>query len=353
MKKVLVAISGGVDSSAVAMLLKEKGYEIIGVHMRLGFNDSKGESAARAVCNKLGIKFYPVNLSEKFNKEVIDYFLQSYKNGLTPNPCVKCNKYIKFGELLKLVDQLDADYLATGHYIKKKVEKKSKNNICRLYKGKDNNKDQSYFLYNLTQEQLSKIIFPLGDSKKDEIKKITEKIELPHLKGESQDVCFLNVDGKIMDHNDYLKIYLDLKSGPIKTMGEEIIGEHKGLPLYTIGQRRGVEIGGTGPYYVAKTDYKTNTLYVVNDINDNSLFSGSALIENVNFICNEKIKLPLECEAVIRYRHKPIKCVVENTQKEGQLKVTFKEKQRAVTPGQSLVLYDGEELLGGGIIVNE
>ena len=205
-KKAVVAMSGGVDSSVAACLLKKQGYEVMGLFMRLGLaNSEESEAAARTVCGQLGIKFYPINLAAKFKQEIINYFLDSYKKGLTPNPCVKCNRLIKFGELFKIAKDLGADYLATGHYIclRRKFS-------ISVFRGKDKNKDQSYFLYNLMQGQLKHILFPLGKYTKTEIRKIADKEKLSYIKKESQDVCFLNKDGKkaaslICHFRDYYK----------------------------------------------------------------------------------------------------------------------------------------------------
>jgi len=350
----MVAMSGGVDSSVAAFLLQKKGFEVIGVYMRLFDQPEQSEMAARQVCQKLGIKFYPVNLADKFKQEVIDYFVNSYKEGITPNPCVKCNKLIKFGEMFRIMNELECDFLATGHYIRleKKFDKSKLKFRKKLFRGKDVSKDQSYFLYNLSQAQLQKIIFPLGGFEKTEIKKMALENELPTLTGESQDVCFLNIDGKIAEHNEYLREYIKQEPGPIKTLAGKIVGEHQGLSFYTLGQRRGVEIGGTGPYYVVKTDQTTNTLYVSSDHDDGALYTGKLIMNEVNWIAGVAPKFPFVCEAVIRYRHKSVKCIVEKAENSaGKYVVIFKEKQRAVTPGQSVVFYDGEELLGGGIII--
>ena len=260
----------------------------------------------------------------------------------------------------------------------------AKKSLYKLFRGKDKSKDQSYFLYNLTQRQLARILFPLGDYTKEEVKKIADKAGLPYLTKESQDVCFLKGD-----HNDFLREHIKLKSGPIvaftpttphlsspspqqdggsntpsylgwaggginKRAGE-VIGEHQGLPLYTIGQRRGVEIGGIGPFYVAKRDFKTNTLYVVSDRDDPILYSDELIAGDVNWISGKEPKLPLTCQSVIRYRHKLVDCIVKCIVGTGHCPVQkylikFKKPQRAVTPGQSVVLHQGDEVLGGGII---
>ncbi len=347
-------MSGGLDSSAAAFLLKKQGYEVMGVFMRLGFGDNEGENAARRVCQKLGIKFYPLNLASKFKKEIIDYFLKSYEKGLTPNPCVKCNKIIKFKELFKKARELGADYIATGHYAQKHENK----NIFKLFCGEDEGKDQSYFLYNLTQGRLKHILFPLGKYKKDEVRKIADRAGLSYLKKESQDVCFL-----AGDHNDFLKDNLKLKPGEIKTLANQIVGQHQGLPLYTIGQRKGVEIGGTGPYYVAECDYKTNILWVVKKGDDPALYKDELIARDVNWISGIEPKLPLTCLVAIRYGHKPTKCKIQKSKgKINEYLIKFEKPQRAITPGQSVVFYlprrskakegNENEVLGGGVIGN-
>lgn len=344
-KKAVIAVSGGVDSAVAGLFLKKAGFEPIGIYMRLNAGFNEGESAARAVCQKLNIKFYPLNLTGQFKKNVIRYFLDEYGQGATPNPCVRCNKLIKFKELLRITDELGADCLATGHYILKipNYALQALNQI-KLYRGADNEKDQSYFLYNLTQQQLKRILFPLGEYTKEEVRKIADKAGLPYLKKESQDICFLQGD-----HNDFLRAKLKLIPGPIKTMDGKIVGEHQGLPLYTIGQRKGIEIGGIGPFYAAKTDYKTNALYVVSDKDDPVLYQDEFILKDVNWISGIEPELPFKCETIIRYRHQPVKCVI--TAKNGyEYIVKLKEPQRAITPGQSAVFYNGDELLGGGVI---
>jgi tRNA-uridine 2-sulfurtransferase len=358
-KKVIVAMSGGVDSGMTAYLLKQQGYEVMGVFFRLTDNYIASESAARAICRFLDIKFYPVNLTREFKKEIINYFIKSYECGQTPNPCVKCNQFIKFQHLLRVMREFKADFVATGHYLKKKEIKRGKNISYKLFCGDDEKKDQTYFLYNLTQSQLKHIFFPLGKYFKKDIQAMADKIKLPNIKQESQDICFMNIDGIIIEHNDYLKKYIKAKPGKILTLNGEKIGKHQGLPFHTIGQRRGVEIGGKGPYYAAKMDYKKNILYVANDVNDPTLFGDSLIAKDVNWINGEEPKLPLQCEAVIRYRHKPAKCTIEKATKQAdkrlsacrfQYKVKFSEPQRAITAGQSVVFYQGNELLGGGVI---
>ncbi|MFH1822433.1 MAG: tRNA 2-thiouridine(34) synthase MnmA [Patescibacteria group bacterium] len=371
-KKVLVAMSGGVDSSTTVLLLKEQGHDVVGAFMNLGVNQEEAQNTARRVCQYLNIKFYPINFARQFKKEIIEYFLNSYSLGLTPNPCVKCNQLIKFGELLRKASSLNCDYLATGHYanvelrimneecdsgqnaIHQQAEKNAKF-IYKLFRGKDKGKDQSYFLYNLKQEQLRNILFPLGEYTKEEVRKIANQAGLPYLKKESQDVCFLSGD-----HNDFLRKHIKLKPGLIKVILPrvkegvrrefKVVGQHQGLPLYTIGQRKGIEIGGVGPFYVLKADYKTNILYVASNANDPNLYRDNLIASQVSWIVGVKPKLPLKCQAVIRYRHQPVDCVIKKKKTGKALIVQFKKPQRAITPGQSVVFYKGEEVLGGGVI---
>jgi len=344
-KKVVVAMSGGVDSATSAFLLQEEGYEVIGVFMRLGIGKYKDEIAARKACQELGIRFYPVNLEDEFREKIIKYFLDSYSIGLTPNPCVKCNKLIKFGELIKVAKSMNA-YLSTGHYVRVENDK----GVYRLYRGSDHTKDQSYFLYNLTQDELRLLIFPLARLRKKEIKKIAKKNNIFHTTGESQDICFLNTGGAIVDHNEFLKEKIKLKKGVIKTMDGEIVGEHKGLPLYTLGQRRGVEIGGVGPFYVVRMDYNANILYVTNDPRDENLFSDVLIVSKINWISDIPSQFPFSCKASIRYGQRGEGAKVEKGIRHGFV-VRFEKKQRAVTPGQSVVFYSDDEVIGGGVII--
>jgi len=353
-------MSGGVDSSVAASLLSKK-YDMTGVFLHFWKEEIDGEEMenkccsvkalndARRVARKISIPLYTFNFNDIFKSEIVDDFLCEYAAGRTPNPCVRCNKRVKLGLLLKRVKDLDIDYVASGHYARlKKVGKKFK-----LFRAKDKDKDQSYFLYTFSQVELSHLLFPLGEYKKEDVRKLAKKFKLDVAeKKDSQEICF--VSGK--SHNDFLKRHLKLKPGAIKTIEGKVVGEHRGLPLYTIGQRKGVEIGGIGPFYVAKLDYKKNILYVVNDGNDPWLFKDKLVAKKVNWISGVTPKLPLRCEAVIRYRHKPVKCTVRKKpacrtgRNKNDYLVEFKEPQRAVTPGQSVVFYQGDEVLGGGII---
>jgi len=367
-KKAIAAMSGGVDSSVAAKLLKDRGFNTVGIFLHFWKEPIAGDFQnkccsteafldAGRVCSKIGIKLYTLNFNQVFKKEIVDNFINEYKAGNTPNPCVRCNKFVKLGLLIKHAEKLGFDYVASGHYARVKKQK----NIYKLYKAKDKEKDQSYFLYNLTQAQLNRLIFPLGEFTKEKTRKMARKFNLPVAeKRDSQEVCFIPEKS----HNEFLKRHIKLKAGPIKLIngafdkrqsGEfKTIGRHQGLPLYTIGQRRGVEIGGTGPYYVSKFDYKKNILYVVDEANHPSLFSDSLFVKDVNWISGVPPKFPLACMAVIRYRHKAVKCQITPLIKgEGGISVQFSEPQRAITPGQSIVFYKWNEVLGGGVIDRE
>jgi tRNA-specific 2-thiouridylase len=369
-QKVLVAMSGGADSSAAAFLLQQEGYDVSGIYMRLGSDYTTSEAAARRSCERLGIKLYPVNIAEQFEREIIDYFISAYEQGDTPNPCVRCNRQIKFGSLLSWREKLGADFLATGHYIRKEWNEVSEE--YELYRPLDARKDQSYFLYNLGQKELPYLLFPLAKWKKDDLKELLKKENIPFLSKESMDICFLMKDGRPQAQGDFLTQKIKLKPGNIillhgegvaKKRKGELIGQHKGLPLYTIGQRRGVDIGGRGPYYVAGMSYPQNCLYVVQDQNDELLMSKQVLSKANHFINRENMTVARQCQAMIRYGHRAegAELFFENYDK---TEIAFKIKEnsvlwltrfqsplRALAKGQSLVWYDGDRLLGGGLIV--
>lgn len=334
MKKVVVGMSGGVDSAVTAALLKKEGYYVIGLTMLL--NDNFEYEDARKICDTLGIEFHLLDLRDKFKKIIKDRFLEDYKNGLTPNPCVLCNKYIKFGLMYDELLNYDADYIATGHYALIKDGK--------LYKASDKNKDQSYFIYNLTKKQLNKVLFPLADKTKDEVRKLALEFNLPVAnKKESTDICFISKG----DLKDYLKRNIDSEVGDIVNIDTgEVLGKHIGLMYYTIGQRRGLNIGGTEKrLFVAKKDIKNNILYVAMGDENKYLISYEAVIEEVNLLD----ELPKQCTAKFRYRQKDNDVIVSKLD-DGNLLVKYPEGVKSVTPGQACVLYNGDECLGGGII---
>ncbi|HUT22013.1 MAG TPA: tRNA 2-thiouridine(34) synthase MnmA [Candidatus Bipolaricaulota bacterium] len=352
--KIAVALSGGVDSSVAAFLLKKKGYDVFGVFAKF-WSKEDGEKVreniccskesrddAKRVCDMLGIPFYVVNLQMPFKEKVVDNFLLEYNAGKTPNPCVRCNQFIKFGELLDKVEKLGATHLATGHY----SQVKKKGDQYHLYKGKDKEKDQSYFLYRLNQKQLSKIMFPVGHLTKPKVRKIAAKNGLPTAaKRESQEVCFVPSG----DLQEFLADYLELKPGEIKDIdSKKVLGEHKGLALYTIGQRKGIGLAG-GPYFVVEKDDKDNVLYVTKDKNHEKLKFERLKLKNIQWLAGTRDgAFPLKCTAKIRYAS-PETAVVISKDKDGYF-VEFKKPQWAVTPGQSIVFWKGKEVLGGTVI---
>ncbi|MFA5871328.1 MAG: tRNA 2-thiouridine(34) synthase MnmA [Parcubacteria group bacterium] len=358
--KILVALSGGVDSAVAAMLLKNQGCEVVGVFLRL-FSGKKNRDAfgkAKKIAKALNIKLISIGAGQAFKKKVIDYFLESYKKGITPNPCVVCNKEIKFRLLIKLAKKYKANYIATGHYARIKefqipnfkfqIKSKFQNpklriTNCKLLEAADKKKDQSYFLYKLTQRELAKTIFPLENYTKDEVKKIAKKLKLPVEKSESQDVCFID-----KDISSFLKKHLRLKPGNIINEEGNILGKHQGLALFTIGQRKGLEIGGTGPYFVTEKKLGRNELVVSNNPADPSLSKKIFGIEKPNWIAGD-LKFPSKAKVRIRYQA-PLFDAIIKKDKRGSIKVSLKKPLRSLTPGQSAVFYRGEEALGGGII---
>lgn len=410
-RRVVVAMSGGVDSSVAAALLKKQGYEVAGVFMRFWAQPTSNnqlpttnenlccsegaEKAARAVAAKLKIPFYIFNFAKKFKKEVVDYFLTEQATGRTPNPCVVCNKKIKFGILFQRALSVGADFIATGHYawIKSIVIPSAARNLARmgatesvagmrqrsfaplrgaqddkilykLFAAKDKNKDQSYFLHQLNQKQLSKIIFPLTDLIKEEVIKLAKKWRLPYRQEESFDLCFVANDAE-----SFIKRHLKLKAGkilrysphpsPSPYQGEgrgEVLGRHQGLPLYTIGQRKSILVP-QGPWWVIKKDERKNILYVSN--NEKDLYAKELIVEKINWLDGQaphlrqgyggRAKLPMKVWAKIRYKSEAAESLIVN--RGARIEVKFKNPQRAITPGQSAVFYTKTgEVLGGGVI---
>lgn len=353
--KILMAMSGGVDSSVAAQLLKNQGHDVTGVFLHFWKDEKAPDKSenkccslesfldAKSVAAKIGIPIFSLNFAREFKVAVVDYFLAEYAAGRTPNPCVMCNKKIKLGLLLKHARALGYDGVASGHYLKRL----DKDGEARVYRAKDANKDQSYFLYTFTQQELKYLYFPLGNLVKPQVRTLAAKFDLPTAsKTESQDICFLSGA-----HNNFLKRHLKLKPGPIKRQEDGVvIGEHQGLPLYTVGQRRGIEIGGTGPYYAAEMDYQKNILWVVRTWDDNLLYRHDFKVENASWLDKKAPTLPLKCQVLIRYGHALAHCQVSKGKRKGELIVHLNKATRAVTPGQSAVFYLGRRVLGGGII---
>ena len=348
--KVVVAMSGGVDSAVSAALLKEAGYQVTGVFMKCWSAEDSATGVctaeedaywARRVAASLNIPFYSVDLVKEYKERIVDYFVSEYKAGRTPNPDVMCNNEIKFGVFYdKAIEHFNADYVATGHYARIRHDEDG----TKLLRGLDKNKDQTYFLHRVPGEKLKKVMFPIGEYTKPEVRELAKKFNLPNAeKKDSQGLCFI---GKV-DVGDFLKKYIPTKPGAIMTADGKKIGEHEGVQYYTVGQRKGIGVGGGIPYYVIKKDIETNTL-VVGTQYDEKLFENSLLLQDTAWV-NDGADLPVNVQASIRYRQEPQDAVLEKDKNGFTLK--FAESQRAITSGQSAVIYKGEEVLGGGIIV--
>ncbi len=347
-QRVIVGLSGGVDSSVAAALLLKQGYEVIGVFMK-NWSENVGDFCcswsedledARRVAQTLGIRFYVWNFEKEYRERVIDYFFKEYQAGRTPNPDVMCNKEIKFKLFLEKALRFGADFVATGHYARvKKV-----NNVFQLLRGKDGNKDQSYFLYTLGQQELQHALFPIGEYKKPAVRKLAEQYKLPTFaKKDSQGICFI---GEI-DIKQLLLQKIKPKKGDIVLSNGRKVGEHEGLPFYTIGQRGGINIGGAGPYYVIAKDKKKNQLVISDDPQDPLLWKHECIVADLSW--TRDMAIPKNLEVAIRYRHPAVSASVEILPRH-RLKLVFSEAQRAVTPGQMAVFYQGDELIGGGVI---
>ncbi len=339
--KVFVGMSGGVDSSVAVALLKERGFDVVGVHIKMWSDPSipcnfkEDRYDAMSAAEKIGIPFQTWDLTEEYRTAVVEYMIREYAMGRTPNPDVMCNRHIKFGVFLQHALERGADAIATGHYVQLADG--------RLFQAKDKNKDQSYFLWTLGQEQLRHCLFPIGEYTKPEVREMARTLNLPTAeKKDSQGICFI---GEI-DLNAFLKKHIPTARGAMVTTGGRQIGQHDGLSFYTIGQREGLESGGGIPYYVAKKDFATNTLVVAEGPYDEELFASTIDISDIHWISGKEPPPSLACTARIRYRQPLQKCTVVGE------RVIFDVPQRAVTPGQSIVFYRGEEMLGGGIITS-
>ncbi|MFD1989199.1 tRNA 2-thiouridine(34) synthase MnmA [Paenibacillus nicotianae] len=354
--RVVVGMSGGVDSSVTALLLKQQGYDVIGIFMKnWDDTDEFGHCTAeedsedvRRVCEQIGIPYYTVNFEKEYFDKVFTYFLDEYKRGRTPNPDVMCNREIKFGEFLNKALDLGADYVATGHYARV-IEK---DGVFQLLRGIDNGKDQTYFLNALNQKQLSKTMFPIGHLPKPEVRRIAEEAGLyTAKKKDSTGVCFIGE----RNFREFLSGYLPAKSGKMVDIATgEVKGDHDGLMYYTLGQRQGLGIGGSGngnPWFVADKDLEQNILYVVQGDQHPSLYSTGLIASVMNWIDGSEHApgTTLHCVAKFRYRQ-PDQGVTLTWQADGNVRVQFDEPQKAITPGQAVVFYDGELCLGGGTI---
>ena len=340
-------MSGGVDSSVAADIIKSQGYETAGAIMSLFGDEGSGKpediADAKRVADSLNIPFYVFELGDDFKKYVISNFVEAYKNGLTPNPCIVCNKHIKFGSFIKKADELGFDYIATGHYAKVEFNETTGRYVVK--KANDETKDQSYMLWTLSQEQLSRVLLPLGGLSKDDARNVAREAGFDNAdKHDSQDICFVP-DG---EYAAFIERWCGTKfpKGEFVNKAGEFIAEHKGLINYTIGQRKGLGIAAPAPYYVLKKDAETNK--VILGSNDD-LFRDTLEATDVNFISINKLTEPLKVKAKVRYKQKETEATIYPLEN-GDVKVVFDQPQRAITPGQSVVFYDGYTVLGGGII---
>jgi tRNA-uridine 2-sulfurtransferase len=348
--KVAVGLSGGVDSSVAALLLSQNPkYEVVGVYMRnwseelpeiKGCPWEADQRDAQLVAAKLDIPFYVVNFEKEYYDRVVEYMIDTYKNGQTPNPDIMCNQEIKFGVFLNKMRKLGFDKVATGHYAR--VAKQG--NEYFLKTGLDNNKDQSYFLCRLNQKQLSQTLFPIGEIQKSKVREIAEQAGLVTAsKKDSQGICFI---GNIKIR-DFLKRYIKGTAGNILDMNGKKVGQHKGVEFFTVGQREGLDVGGTGPYYVVNRNIKTGDLQVTNNPDDPALYKEEITITNISWI-NKPKSFPWQGGVRIRYRHPIVNCKIDI--KGNDIIMIFDEDQKAITPGQSAAFYDDDKLIGSGII---
>jgi tRNA-specific 2-thiouridylase len=356
-QRIAVAMSGGVDSSVAAALLLEQGYDVVGITMNLfsllrefcrddALKSCCGRGAieeANRVATKLGINHYLLDLKQPFEEMVISDFLDEYRKGRTPNPCIRCNQYVKFDVLMKRASKLDAHFLATGHHAR--IDKDKNTGRFLLKKGKDRDKDQSYFLYTMTQEQLSQTLFPIGHLTKAEVRAKAEELGLPVAqRPESQEICFI-------PDNNYVRFLKEqipaaFQPGPIVDEDGQVLGEHNGIIHFTIGQRRGMGISAPYPLYVLDISPQNNTVMVGPD---ESLYRSQLQATHINWVSTTEMTDSLAVKARIRYKHREEKAVLKVLDTEA-VHVEFAQPQRAITPGQAVVFYDSELVVGGGTI---
>ncbi|MFW7432726.1 tRNA 2-thiouridine(34) synthase MnmA [Vagococcus carniphilus] len=355
--RVVVGMSGGVDSSVTALLLKEQGYDVVGVFMK-NWDDTDDMGVCTAtedykdvakVANQIGVPYYSVNFEKEYWDRVFEYFLAEYRLGRTPNPDVMCNKEIKFKAFLDYAMQLGADYVATGHYAQ---VTRDEDGTVHMLRGVDNNKDQTYFLSQLSQEQLAKTMFPLGHMEKSEVREIAEKANLATAKKkDSTGVCFIGEK----NFKEFLGKYLPAQPGKMVTLDGQVKGDHAGLMYYTIGQRQGLGIGGgqgesSEPWFVVGKELATNTLLVGQGFHHEHLYATSLEASDIHFTTNEKKETEFTCTAKFRYRQQDTEVKVILNDDQTKATFIFSEPVRAITPGQAVVFYQGDECLGGGLI---
>jgi len=337
--KVAVALSGGVDSSVAALLLKEAAYEVMGIHMRLWDSPHSEYQAHRAenICRILDIPYHQVELQKEFKLCVVGYFCREYQQGRTPNPCVACNQHIKFGLLLDKALSLGADYLATGHYARVEHSRDG----YRLLKAVDTSRDQSYFLYTLTQEKLRHVLFPLGEHSRDEVKQMAKQARLPTASKPSQDICFISQK----NYATFLSQRFSSAPGDIIDTQGRKLGQHLGIAFYTIGQRHGLGLASGKPLYVVMIEPESNRIVLGHE---KELYSQKLTARKLNWISGKAPREPITAKAKIRYKSKEAEAILFFSN--GSVDIHFAQPQKAVTPGQAIVFYNAGEVLGGGII---